>query len=379
MLPRPAPLRPPVPWRTIFATIAAVAGTWLAWRTLVQLHRVVVWLLVAGFFAVVLSPAVDFLETRARVRRWVATLVVFLFGVATFAALLYAFINPLYVQGQDFAENFPRYVEEARAGQGPVGGLVKRFDLDQRLDNSQDAIREAIDNLGSNSLTILAGVGNAVAGTLTILVLAFLMILQGPKLQAGLLAALRPPHRQRVRTVATDAARAITGYMAGNLLISVIAGFATFAYLFAIDLPFLGVLALWTAFADLIPLVGATLGAIPAIVVAFLDSPVKGFATIAFFVIYQQFENHFLQVTVMSRTVDLNPLAVLVSVIVGVELFGILGALLAIPVAGVIQVVARDIYDERQGRFKDEPTVGEAELLPPDPIETPTAINEESE
>jgi predicted PurR-regulated permease PerM len=108
--------------------------------------------------------------------------------------------------------------------------------------------------------------------------------------------------------------------------------------------------------------VGATLGAIPTVGVAFLHSVPAGIATVIFYVVYQQFENHVLQVTIMSKTVNLNPLTVLISILVGVEGFGILGALLAIPVAGVLQVVARDIYDVHRGRFKEEPTVGEAEI-----------------
>jgi predicted PurR-regulated permease PerM len=129
-----------------------------------------------------------------------------------------------------------------------------------------------------------------------------------------------------------------------------------------VGVPFKEVLALWVAFADLIPLVGATLGAVPTVAVAFLHSVPAGIAAVIFFVAYQQFENHVLQVTIMSRTVDLNPLAVLVAVLIGVELFGVIGALLAIPVAGVIQVIFRDVYDERQGRIKAEPTVGTEEV-----------------
>jgi predicted PurR-regulated permease PerM len=165
-----------------------------------------------------------------------------------------------------------------------------------------------------------------------------------------------------VATVARDSARAVSGYMAGNLLISIIAGVLTFLFLFFAKVPFRGVLALWVAFADLIPLVGATLGAVPTVLVAFLDSVPKGVATVIFFVLYQQFENHVLQVSIMSRTVDLNPLLVLISVLVGVELFGILGALLAIPAGGVIQVVARDLWDVHQGRLKHVPTVGADEV-----------------
>jgi predicted PurR-regulated permease PerM len=169
---------------------------------------------------------------------------------------------------------------------------------------------------------------------------------------------LSPPTADRVRHVARDCARAVTGYVAGNLLISAIASIVTFTSLKILGVPFAEVLALWVAFADLIPLVGATLGAIPTIAVALLHSVPAGIIMVAVFVAYQQFENHVLQVTIMAKTVRLNPLTVLVSVLIGVELFGLLGALLAIPAAGVIQVISRDLYDHRRGRPRPEPTVG---------------------
>nr|MDQ3575754.1 AI-2E family transporter [Actinomycetota bacterium] len=227
---------------------------------------------------------------------------------------------------------------------------------------SQGAVKRNLNRLGTESVGILTRVGNAVAGTLTIVVLSILMLLSGPKMLQGGLNILSPPRREHIRYVAADCAKAVTGYVAGNLLISLVAGIVTFFALWAIGVPFRTVLALWVAFADLIPLVGATLGAIPAVVVAFLNSTTMGIWTILFFVAYQQFENHVLQVTIMSRTVDLNPLVVLVSVLIGVELSGILGALLAIPLAGVVQVVGRDMLDSRRGRMKDEPTIGTDEV-----------------
>jgi predicted PurR-regulated permease PerM len=191
------------------------------------------------------------------------------------------------------------------------------------------------------------------------------MLMRGPELCQGALSLISLKHRERVRLVATDAAKAVSGYMLGNVLISIIAGVCTYIFLRIVGVPYAEVLALWVAFADLIPLVGATLGAIPTIGLAFLHSTPAGIATVIFYVLYQQFENHVLQVTIMSRTVDVNPLAVLVSVLVGVELFGFLGALLAIPVAGIIHVVVRNVYDEHTGRFKAEPTIG--------PDETPVS------
>ena len=162
----------------------------------------------------------------------------------------------------------------------------------------------------------------------------------------------------QVRRIGQDAARAVTGYMAGNLVISVIAGLVTWIFLTVVGVPFAGVLGLWVAFADLLPLVGATIGAIPTIAIAFLESTGAGIAVVVMYIVYQQIENHVLQPVVMSRTVHLNPLGVLLSVLVGVELAGFVGALLAIPAAGAIQVVIRDLWDDRQERLKPVPTVG---------------------
>jgi predicted PurR-regulated permease PerM len=154
-------------------------------------------------------------------------------------------------------------------------------------------------------------------------------------------------------------------------LISVIAAMVTFFSLLGLGVPFQGVLALWVGFADLIPLVGATLGAIPTIAVAFLHSVTAGIVMTIVFIVYQQFENHVIQPAVMNKTVQLNQLFVLVAALAGVELFGLVGALLAIPAAGVIQVIVRDIYDHRKGALKDEPTIGTDEIpvseLEPEP------------
>ncbi len=368
-----------VPWRTILATIAAVLATLVAVLVVREVARILIWIVIAVFFAVVLSPPVDFLEHRLRFPRALATLVVFLVGLAVLAALLYTFIRPIVDQTQHFVDNFPRYVQDAKAGRGSLGGVVRRYDLDRRLEERQDDIKRNLNELGSQSVGILTRVGNAMAATLTILVLIILMLLSGPRMLQGGLNILSPPRREHVRHVAVDCARAVTGYVAGNLLISVVAGVATFVFLAIADVPFRTVLALWVAFADLIPLVGATLGAIPAVLVAFLNSTPLGIATLIFFIVYQQFENHVLQVTIMSKTVDLNPLVVLVSVLIGVELSGILGALLAIPLAGVIQVIGRDVLDSRRGGMKEEPTVGSAKTPVSEAREEAEAAAEEAE
>ena len=359
----PAPAAPSrVPWRTIWATIAAILATVTLLWLLNHVQRVLIWLLIAGFLALVLNPAVDFLQRRTHMRRSLATMIVFLLGIAILAALTTVFVRPLIIEGQKLADDLPTYVDDARAGRGPIGALVERYNLEERLRDSSGQIREYLSEAGSRTAEIAGAIGTAIAGLLTIFVMTLLMLLEGPRLLRSATGAIPPHRRERVRLVAADCSRAITGYMTGNLLISVIAGTLAFILLVILDVPFAGVLALFVAVMDLIPLVGATIAAVVVTITAFVYSTTAGVASIVFFVLYQQLENHVLQPIVQAKTVHLSPLVVLVAVVMGVELAGVLGALLAIPVAGVIQVIARDLWEHRTGRPKEEPTIGTDEI-----------------
>jgi predicted PurR-regulated permease PerM len=359
-----APTRQPVPWRTIWATIASVALVYLAYEAFLATARVITYLVVAIFFAIVLNPAVDFLQYKLKFRRGIATAVVMLTGLGLLAAMIYAFVKPIAEQASTFSSDLPTYVEEARNGQGPVGDLVKKYNLEEKIKDNQPKIQEAVSNFGQSGLDIVRRVFTTIVAAVTVMVLTILIVLEAPSLSSGLLALIPDEQlRSRVQRVSTDASKAVSGYVFGNLLISLIAGVATWIMLLIVGVPYAATLGLFVGFADLIPLIGATLGAIPTILFAFLHGVPAGITMTIFYVVYQQFENHVLQVTIMSRTVKLNPLAVLISVLVGVELFGFLGALLAIPAGGIIQVIARDIYDERRGRFKPEPTVGADEVV----------------
>jgi predicted PurR-regulated permease PerM len=343
-----------VPIRTIAATIGMVLLTaavlLLGW----EVRRVLTWIVVAALLAIILGPLVDIAQRRLHLRRALATLLVFLAALAALAALvalvalagiLTVFIRPLTSEGPQFIDRVPSYVEQARTGRGPVGQLVQRYNLDEYLQRNQARLRESANRLTTPALGVLRSIFSTVVALVTIFVLTFLMVLQGPKLLAGWVAALPERRQERVRRVAADCAKAVTGYMTGNLVISVIAETVTYVVLWTTGVPYKGVVALFVGFADLIPLVGATLGAVVAIAVAALHSLPAAIVVLVVFVVYQQLENHVLQPVIMSRTVELSALAVLVSILIGVELFGFLGALLAIPVARVLHVIGRDLYD----------------------------------
>jgi predicted PurR-regulated permease PerM len=351
-----------VPWRTIFASVGVVAGLLLAIVLVQHTARIIAWMVVAGFFALVLSPAVDWVERRTRARRGVATAVVFGGVLVLLILMLVAFIAPIATQVDEFIDELPQYVEDARDGKGAIGDLVTKYDLDEKIEENQDKLQDWVSGAGTPALHIVRGVFNTIFAAVTIMALTILLLLRGPRLTNGALRLVREPHRERVRMVAADASKAVSGYMLGNFLISIIAGSSTYVVLRILGVPYAEVLALWVAFADLIPLVGATLGAIPAVGIAFIHGVPAGVIVLIFYIVYQQFENHVLQVAVMSKTVDVDPLTVLISVLVGVELFGFLGALLAIPFAGILQVVLRNVYDPDTGQFKREPTIGEDEV-----------------
>jgi predicted PurR-regulated permease PerM len=196
------------------------------------------------------------------------------------------------------------------------------------------------------------------------------MVLEGPRAVDAFLTLFDDRRAERIRRVGRDCARTVTGYISGNLIISLVCGLLTYAVLMVLDVPYAGLIALFVALADLVPLVGATLGAVVASLAAFTQSVTAGVVTVVFFIVYQQLENHLLQPVVFARTVKLNPLTVLIAILLAVELAGILGALLAIPIAGIVQILARDIWDTRRGGLKPEPTVGPEEtpvdLSPPD-------------
>jgi len=351
----------PVPYRTIAATIGMVALAALLLLLVYDIRRVLVWIVVALFFAVALYPVANFLERRyPRAPRSVATLLVFLAVFLVLAGLAAVFAVPLAREATDLAGQLPQLIADARAGRGPVGGLLQRTNALEWVQQNQARISQYGRSLATPALGIAKAAATTVAAVVTIFVLAYLMVLEGPKAVDGALGLLGDPRRaERVRGVGHDCAKTVTGYLSGNLLISVICGVLTYVVLKVLGVPFAGLIALFVAIADLIPLVGATLGAVVALAAGFLHSVTAGIVVLVFFVLYQQLENHLLQPLILSRTVKLNPLTVLLSILVAVELAGILGALLAIPAAGIIQTIARDVWDHRRGRLKAEPTVGE--------------------
>jgi predicted PurR-regulated permease PerM len=184
---------------------------------------------------------------------------------------------------------------------------------------------------------------------ITIVFLTYFMLLEGPRTIDGLLSLLPERTRPRYQRVGQEIYRTISGYVTGNLLISLVAGVLATVVLLAVGSDYAIALGVLVAVLDLVPLAGATLAAIVVTTVVAIETDwISALIVIAFFVAYQQFENHVLQPLVYGRTVELSPLVVLCAVLIGAQLAGIFGALFAIPIAGSAIAVVREVLEYRR-------------------------------
>lgn len=335
-----------VPWRTIIATVAVVLGTVALIATVLATLRIIGWVLIAGFFAIVLAPAVARLERRLGGRRGVAATIVVITTLVIVVGLVALFIVPIRTQLVSIVTDLPGTVQDAARGRGPLGRLIDRLGLVGYVKDHESELQNTAEGLTGSPFRMALTALSWVITFVTITLITILMLTQSSALGRTLLELVPARRREPVRRATIEAGQAVSGYMIGNLLISLIAGVAAFVFLLAFGVPNALVLALLVAFTDLLPLVGATIGAAVCALAAFLHDTQIGIATVVFFVLYQQLENYVIYPEVMSRTVKVNPLVVLLSVLVGVELFGIVGAVLAVPASGAIQVAIRAVRSE---------------------------------
>jgi predicted PurR-regulated permease PerM len=342
--------------RTIFAILGIILGVGIVLYVLYVARHVLSWLLIALFLALALNPAVEWFEKRG-LRRGAAAGVTFVIALLVVVGLGWLFVPTLVHQVNSFADKVPDYIRDLTKGRGRLGFLETKYHIVER-------IKTAIHNNGVGKLAIGAGAAlsvtksviSAVVAALTIVFLTFFLVLEGPTWVDRIFTLVAAERQPRWRRVGHDIYRTVGGYVTGNLLISLIAGVSSGIVLWATGVPFAVALGLLVGLLDLIPLAGATIAAVVVVLVAIAASGVTAAIIVGvFFIVYQQVENHLIQPLVYGRTVQLSPLAVLVSVLVGAELAGVLGALAAIPVAGALQVLLVDWREHRGPGGATEP------------------------
>ena len=340
-----------VPLPTILVTVAVLALTYLAAKLAYRLRDVLLLIVVAGFIALILNPFVVFVQRRVR-RRGPAVAVVTIWAILVFAGLAIAFGYPLANGLTHLSHRLPEYVRDAAQGHGWIGHLVRRFHLTEWVTRNAPNLEALGAKLARPALTVGKGAVSVLAALATVAALVLLLLLEGPLMRRNLLGLMSPPRAARYARVAREINQSVTGYVLGDLLTSLIAGVVVFVALAATGVPFPLLWALWVALVDFLPMIGGALAGIPTVLFAASHSLTAGIVTLAVFVGYQQLENHVLNPVVMSRTVNVNPLLVLVSILIGSSIgdwfggyFGaFVAALLSIPCAAALQVVVREIW-----------------------------------
>jgi predicted PurR-regulated permease PerM len=343
------PLGPPGPradWRSPFfvglAGAAGVAVTYAIVRGLESVSSMLLLVAAAFFIALGLEPAVSWLVNR-RTPRWAAVSIVLIGVFALLAGSIAALIPPLAQQARQFVDLAPRYMQSVQDHSSWIGRLNDRFGLQQR-------ITDAVQGLGGSAVGEVVKAGSTVVGGIAdmfiLAVLTVYFLISIPRIRATLYRFAPNSRRPRTILIGDQICAKVGGYVLGNVVISVITGLATFAWLVMFGIPYPVLLAIFVALLDLVPFGSTVAGFIVAAVGLTVSLPVA-IATAAFYVVLRVVEDYLLVPKIVGRAVDIPAITTVVAVLIGGGLLGIVGALVAIPVAAAIQLIVREVLFPR--------------------------------
>ena len=342
-----------IPYRLILTIIWLTIASAIAVVLVVELKKVILDLVVAGFLALVFNPAVERLR-RVRLNRGQSIAIVVIvatIGIASIGTLIAA---PLASSATKFAASAPTRLQEAAQGKGQLGKLVTKLHLQSQLQKASSSLSNTIGKLSGAVLTVGRRIASAAFRTFIVIILAIFMLVEGPRLVDGALRLVPRNHQDAARRIGQTTSRVISGYTTGVLIMAVLNGVVAGIAMEITHTPFVLPLATWAAVIDILPIVGGLLSIVPAALFGFTHSIGSGIAVAVAIFAYQQIKNHFLYPVVVGRAVSLGSLLVLVSVLAGAQLAGIGGAVMAIPIAGVLNAVVVEISRYRAARRAQE-------------------------
>jgi predicted PurR-regulated permease PerM len=355
------------PWlsvRAIVRVVITVVAVVFALYLIYLLRRPLTWIFIAGFLAIALSGPVNFLGRR--MRRGFATALTYLALILVPVLIIAALVPPIITQGNNLANSLPGYVDDLSRTverNSQLRKIERDYDITGKLKEQASKLPARLGDAAGVLSSIGVGIVNSVFAGITILVLSIFMLNSGRRALDAYADRQGPERAEWMKRLYDRIGATVGNYVAGALVQATIAGITAWIVLTILGVQYALPLAVVVFLLDLVPLVGATLGAIiVGVVTLFTHFPTVTIIWTIFSVVYQQVENTVIQPRIQARAVAVHPFVVLVSVLFGSTLFGVLGALLAIPVAAAIQIT---IYEFNA--FKNTP----AEDVPP-PDEQPT-------
>ena len=351
--------------RIVLVVVCVVIVLYLLWL----LRKPIGWILIATFLAVALSPPVNWLARR--MKRGFAIAIVYLGLLLIPILLIAAIVPPLITEANNFADNVPTYADDVTEfveDNERLREINEDYDITAQIQKEAKKLPNRLGGAAGTLRDVGLGIVNSVFALITILVLTAFLLGSGRGWIDALIDSRPPDQRDRLRRSRDNLAGAVSGYVAGALTIALIAGVATYIVLAILGVPFKGPLAVVAGLFSLIPLVGATIAAVLiGIVTLFENFPTATIIWTIWAILYQQLENHLIQPQIQKRTVNVHPFITIVAVLFGATLLGIMGALVAIPVAASIQILLREYVDLRTLSIKSPEPPPPAAPLPPDP------------
>ena len=322
---------------------AGVAVTYGAVRVLGSLSSVLVLIGVAFFLALGLEPVASWLVNR-KLPRWAATTIVFALFLAMLGAFVAAAVPPLVQQATELIKQAPHYLQQAQDHSSTIGRLNDRFHLQQRI---TDTVKGSGGSVVNDVVSAGSAVFGAVGDSLVVIVLTVYFLVDMPRIRTNLYRMVPHSRRPRAILIGDEVFAKVGAYVLGNVLISVIAGGATFIWLLAFDVPYPLLLGIFVALFDLVPVVGSTIAGIGVAAVALTVSLPVCIATTAFFVVFRLLEDYLLVPRIIGRVVKVPALITVVAVLIGGALLGIVGALVAIPIAAALLLLTQEVLYPR--------------------------------
>jgi len=316
---------------------------YLVWRV----REVIRLVAISLFVALALMPVVDAIDSRMRAPRALIILIVYLVLIVSVAVIGYVVVPSLVKEVQQISHDAPRYAADLRHN-GTFRHYDDRYHISAKLVDDARRLPQLLGHLVGPLKDVTVQAASFIGQLTTVLAISFLLILHGRE-YVNLGLTVSGPRSRRYRQLIVDVNRAVAEYVLGNIVISVLATVATWIVLSILGVPYALSLGFLVGFFDLIPLVGATLGAIfVAVATVPVGFPTATIVWVAFIIVWQRFEDYVVQPLVYGKTLKVNPIVTIVAVLAGASLLGILGALLAIPTAAAIQIVLRDWWSHRE-------------------------------
>lgn len=304
------------------------------------LHRQITWVVVALFFTLALNPAVEYVRKfMPKKSRGAASAVVVFGSFAIGIAVLAAFVPAVISQSSSLVNDFPKTIETISSLDTPVARLLDDYHVVQYVEKNQDKI---ISSLGGASQPVINGLKSALGSLvaiLTVISLTYFMLAEGADWVSRVAKSRYGGHVKQIEPMLGDMYQSVSGYVAGNLATSLLAGITASIMLFILGVPYAVPLGIVVGLFDLLPLIGATLAAVIVLFFCIFQSTTTTVIMLIFFLVYQQIENQVLQPMIYSKTVQISPLVVFLAALIGASLAGLVGALIAIPVAASAKIV----------------------------------------